>query len=430
MAKWKGIVGEAFTPEEFREYVAGLTWGSWWPDFIVLHHTAIPSLAQRPDGFNQGSMSGLTRYYRDELGWSAGPHLFVDDHQIWVFTPLTTPGVHAKSFNSRSLGVEMLGNYDVEAFNSGRGALVRDNAVAAIAILTAALGIDPASMVGHRDEPSTTKTCPGGNVDTEAFIWAVRDYLVGNYPEFSESWKDFTWIGEGSLADKPAPKPEEAPADTTDALLGEAWGVQNDPARPGPETGEPAPQVPPAVSYYQPGTTDPAELIKAREYLPIFQAAADAYQWPEELEPIMQQALGPAWMVWVLMGIASRESRMGLLLDVEGKGDGGHGHGIMQIDDRSHSICQIPWRTLAGSLEYVHHNVIIPSFNYLGEHCWEQVGEDYGNLFRATISAYNAGPGNVRKALEAGAPPDSVTTGRDYAQDVMSRAKAFKEVIE
>jgi hypothetical protein len=178
---WKKIVGRNFTPEKFREYVAGLRWGQWQPEFIVLHHTAVPSLAQRPHGFNQASMSGLERYYRNELSWSAGPHLFVDDRPagIWVFTPLTTPGVHAKSFNSRSLGLEMLGNYDVEAFGSGRGALVRDNAVAAIAILSAVLEIDPDGMMCHRDEPNTTKTCPGNHVDAEAFIQAVKEAMDG-----------------------------------------------------------------------------------------------------------------------------------------------------------------------------------------------------------------------------------------------------------
>jgi hypothetical protein len=124
---------------------------------------------------------GLERYYRNEKGWSAGPHLFVDDQPagIWVFTPLTTPGVHAKSFNGRSLGLEMLGNYDVEDFDSGRGALVRDHAVAAIAILSAALDIDPEWMMCHRDEPSTTKTCPGNNVDAVVFIQAVKEAMDG-----------------------------------------------------------------------------------------------------------------------------------------------------------------------------------------------------------------------------------------------------------
>jgi hypothetical protein len=371
---WKGIVGRNFTPDAFREYVAGLTWGEWQPEFIVLHHTAVPSLAQRPNGFNNASMSGLERYYRDEMGWSAGPHLFVDDQPagIWVFTPLTTPGVHAKSFNGRSLGLEMLGNYDVEDFDTGRGALVRDNAVAAIAILSNALRVDPDSMMFHRDEPNTTKTCPGRNVDKAAFIRAVKDFVT------SEPTPGFTQLSDSQ-------------AELTQTQF------------------------------------KPEEFGRAREYLPVFQAAADAYRWPAELEAVMQQALGPRWMAWILMGIASRESRFGLLLDENGRGDGGHGHGIMQVDDRSHAaFCDGEgWQDLRNSLEYVHHNVIVPSFNYLGENCFELVKEDYRALFKATVAAYNCGPGNVRKALEAGTDMDSLTTGRDYAKDVLARAKTL-----
>jgi uncharacterized protein (TIGR02594 family) len=176
----------------------------------------------------------------------------------------------------------------------------------------------------------------------------------------------------------------------------------------------------------------PDELALARQYLPIIQAAADAYTWPPELIAVMQQALGPNWMVWVLCGIASRESRFGLLLDAEGLGDGGHGHSIMQIDDRSHpAFCAgDDWKDLAASLEYVHKNVIVSSFNYLGDCCFEVLQGDYAALFRASIAGYNCGPGNVRKALEAGEDVDARTTGRDYSADVLKRARGFKEVLE
>jgi uncharacterized protein (TIGR02594 family) len=174
----------------------------------------------------------------------------------------------------------------------------------------------------------------------------------------------------------------------------------------------------------------PQEIDLARERMPIFQAAADAYQWPEEVHAAMFKSIGAEWMKYVLMAIDSRESRFGLLLDENGLGDHGHGHGEMQIDDRSHkAFCASGrWQDLAASLEYVHENVIIPSFNYLGDY-FELVGEDYERLFWAAIAGYNAGPGNVRKALEAGADPDSVTTGRDYSRDVRAKAAAFKEVL-
>ena len=60
---------------------------SWRSIFIVLHNTEIPSLAQVPNGFSGKHMKGFVAYYRDEKKWSAGPHLFVDDRKIWVFTP-------------------------------------------------------------------------------------------------------------------------------------------------------------------------------------------------------------------------------------------------------------------------------------------------------------------------------------------------------
>jgi hypothetical protein len=178
MGKWKGIVGKSFTVEEFKKYVETLQWTDWIPDFIVLHNTGVPSLSSYPNGLTSKYINQiLADYYRYEKGWSAGPHLFVDDKQIWVFTPLTTPGVHSPSWNNRTLGVEMLGNYDVEKFNSGRGELVKKNAVAAIAILSDLLGIAPDTMKLHREDPGTDHHCPGDNVNKKLFIKMVEDYI-------------------------------------------------------------------------------------------------------------------------------------------------------------------------------------------------------------------------------------------------------------
>ena len=82
---WKGIVGRNFSPEDFRQYVAGLNWDDWQPGFIVLHNTGEPTLLQRPEGLTYQHILGLEAYYRDDQGWSGGPHLFVDDRQILGF---------------------------------------------------------------------------------------------------------------------------------------------------------------------------------------------------------------------------------------------------------------------------------------------------------------------------------------------------------
>jgi hypothetical protein len=182
---WKGIIGKSFSPEAFETYCEALTWSAWRPKFIALHNTGVPNLAQRPQGFTQTHIANLEGYYRDNQKWSAGPHLFVDDKQIWVFTPLTVSGVHSPSWNSIALGVEMLGDYDKDAFDAGRGAAVRDNAVAAMATLSAVLGLDPTTMRLHREDPATTHACPGKNVKKLEVIQRVQEKIIEEAGEHS-----------------------------------------------------------------------------------------------------------------------------------------------------------------------------------------------------------------------------------------------------
>ena len=178
MPNWKPIVGLSFSAQGFDAYCHSLQWNAWRPSFIVLHNTAIPSLATRPNGLNKNHIDGLVRYYRDDQKWSAGPHLFVDDHQIWVFTPLTVSGVHSPSWNKYALGIEMLGDFAVEAFDSGRGAAVRKNAVAAMATLCAVLGIPPSTMKLHKEDPGTTHKCPGTKVKKQEVIAEVNQLIL------------------------------------------------------------------------------------------------------------------------------------------------------------------------------------------------------------------------------------------------------------
>lgn len=178
---WKGIVGKSFSQQEFDAYCHTLSWTAWRPLFIVLHNTQVPSLASWPKGLTEAHIKGLETFYRDTQKWSAGPHLFVDDKQIWVFTPLTVSGVHSPSWNKVALGIEMLGDYDTESFDSGRGASVRRNAVAAIATLSAVLGLDPQKMRIHREDPLTTHHCPGKNVRKLEVIQEVQDLIIARH---------------------------------------------------------------------------------------------------------------------------------------------------------------------------------------------------------------------------------------------------------
>jgi hypothetical protein len=172
------IVGVGFSAEDFARYLTGLRDDgmSWSPTGVTIHHTASPSLAMRPNGFETQHMRNLRSWYLS-LGWSRGPHLFVDDHLIWVFSPLTARGVHAVSFNATHFGIEMLGNFDSEDPLSGRGARVLDLSRRATAALCERFEISTGRINGHRDDPKSSKTCPGRKVNLDAFRAGVASLM-------------------------------------------------------------------------------------------------------------------------------------------------------------------------------------------------------------------------------------------------------------
>jgi hypothetical protein len=173
------FVGKRFKPSDFPAYLGGVTFGGFVPQFVTLHHTASPSLAMRPSGFSDQHLKNLRSYYEEEMGWSGAPHLFIDDRPdgIIVFQRLDRQGVHAKSFNAVSWGVEMLGDFDSEKFDTGRGAAVRDMAMEALAAMCRRLNVPPATIRFHRDDPKTTKTCPGTRVSKQDVVARVSSLL-------------------------------------------------------------------------------------------------------------------------------------------------------------------------------------------------------------------------------------------------------------
>ncbi|HEY0784391.1 MAG TPA: peptidoglycan recognition family protein [Acidobacteriaceae bacterium] len=175
---WKGIVGKGFTAPDFATYVATLTFNAWRPSFVVLHNTGVPTFRQWHSVPGETRMANLQSYYRDSQGWSGGPHLFIADDLIWAFTPLTVPGVHSPSWNSVSWGVELVGDYATEEICQP----LQDNAIAALATLHGALGIDPATLRLHREDPKTTHLCPGASISKANVITQVTAELSTLFP--------------------------------------------------------------------------------------------------------------------------------------------------------------------------------------------------------------------------------------------------------
>lgn len=112
---------------------------------------------------------------------------------------------------------------------------------------------------------------------------------------------------------------------------------------------------------------------------------------------------------FLLYALGSRETNLKNII-----GDGGHGYGIWQRDNRSFVIpedyLQTPYQQAldAGTLLMGH-------FVYF-RGAYPKVA-----TWRAAICAYNAGRGGVRRALDAGQTPDSATTNDDYGDDVLQR---------
>ena len=147
-----------------------------------------------------------------------------------------------------------------------------------------------------------------------------------------------------------------------------------------------------------------AELtyIRIRGILPYFMEAAGLYQVP----------------LAILLGVASRESRMGLALDADGTGDHGYAHGIMQVDIRHHP-------TFTGRHSPHDHQANID----YGAGFLAELIDAFGGDIKPAVAAYNAGPSRVRSAVSAGLDPDIVTTGGDYAGDVLARTELVEAVI-
>ena len=167
-------VGKVWTVESFREYLKGLKRPSY-AKSVTIHHTGAPSLAQRQNGLLAQHILNIQSYYKS-LGWSRGPHLFIDEDQVFGMTPLNVPGIHAVSFNRSSIGIEVLGDYDSEDPLSGRGLQCMKNAAAITKALFEWLDIpiNETTLKFHRDDPKTRKTCPGKKVKKDWFISLVQ----------------------------------------------------------------------------------------------------------------------------------------------------------------------------------------------------------------------------------------------------------------
>lgn len=141
------------------------------------------------------------------------------------------------------------------------------------------------------------------------------------------------------------------------------------------------------------------DLHRLRRFQADFEAAGVKYGLPPAL----------------LTAIASRESRAGGMLDVNGLGGGGDCFGLMQLDSRYH-----PPRGGPYSSEHIDQAARVLE-RLLEEVKAKHPGWPPEQQLRGAVVAYDAGVSNVRTIKDM----DRGTTGDDYSNDVWARAQAL-----
>lgn len=156
--------------------------------------------------------------------------------------------------------------------------------------------------------------------------------------------------------------------------------------------------------------------------------------------PDLEAAIIEAGVHWVsvplLLAIVDRETLWGQSPaykdynrphtsdEADDRGDGGHGHGFFQIDDRSHAIFirTGKWKIVKEAAIYAIKSVLLPNYKYIKSRFSNRTEEQ---LYWDAVAGYNCGAGNVRRALLQTGHRDSRTTGRDYSKDVHRRLMEF-----
>ena len=162
------IINKCLKPGEFKEYVNKKFFGFLPANKIILHHTYSPTVKQWQ---GEKSILGLKNYYENK-GWTSGPHLFIALDGIWLFTDMRKNGTHAGSGNWRSIGIEIVGDYQE---NKPIG-LIWDYTLYAITTLNNKLGLELENTKFHRDFMATD--CPGKAITKSWVIEELMNYKI------------------------------------------------------------------------------------------------------------------------------------------------------------------------------------------------------------------------------------------------------------
>lgn len=201
---WPNFDGKPYNRDQLAAHIQPLDFSKWRrkdgshgrPDFITLHNTSDPDLDRYIKWSSQtrrAYIHNVQDYYENKLGWRGGPHFFVpptlpDDPDVWAFgfNDLMSAGTHCSCFNNNSIGIEMFGEFNTEAFDSGPGASVAEHAIYLMALLHKQIGVSPDTLKFHIECARDNHDCPGTHArnkpDIIARIKAEMALLSGETP--------------------------------------------------------------------------------------------------------------------------------------------------------------------------------------------------------------------------------------------------------
>lgn len=158
------IINKKLSLEDFKAYISSFNFSPLNPTKIVLHHTWRPTVEEWQ---GQKSINSLKTFY-EAKGWSAGPHLFISEDGIWLFSPMNIVGVHAAAGNTKSIGIEIVGDYDNQVW-TGK---TKENVLGALKALMQKLNIKEGAIHFHREY--SPKSCPGNAITRELIIEQLK----------------------------------------------------------------------------------------------------------------------------------------------------------------------------------------------------------------------------------------------------------------
>lgn len=171
------IINRKLNLEEFKAYISSFNFAPLNPNKIVVHHSVSPTQAQWK---GSSTMLGMKSTYESK-GWPSGPHLYIEENGIWLFTPMNETGTHAKAGNTMSIGIEVVGNYTDHKWEGK----TKDNVLGVLRALMGRLNMGEHSIRVHREYAQTQ--CPGNAISRE---WILEELKKSVKPQFPKEEED------------------------------------------------------------------------------------------------------------------------------------------------------------------------------------------------------------------------------------------------